>query len=89
MVLIGSLSSLERHRSSTKRVSSHELIFWNILDMSDQRYFFECQFSLEKKGVLKKGVLKNFVNFLGKHLYRSLFFTIQVVTCEFSDIFKD
>ena len=46
MVLIGSLSSLERHRSSTKCASSHELIFWNILDMSDQRYFFECQFSL-------------------------------------------
>ena len=66
MVLIGSLSSLERHRSSTKRVSSHELIFWNILDMSDQRYFFECQFSLEKKRCSEKRCSEKFCKFLRK-----------------------
>ena len=52
---------------------------------------------------MKKGVLKNFAKFTGKHLYQSLFFNksavlrpatllkkrlAQVFSCEFCEIFK-
>ena len=41
----------------------------------------------------KKGVLKDFANFTGKHLYRNLFFNkkealAQVFSCEFCEVFK-
>ena len=44
---------------------------------------------------LKKGVLKNFAKFTGKHLCQSLFFNkvaetlAQVFSCEFCEIFKN
>ena len=42
----------------------------------------------------KKGVLKNFEKFTGKHLHRSLFFNntdvlILMFSCEFCEIFKN
>ena len=54
---------------------------------------------------MKKGVLKNFLKFIGKHLYQSLFCNkvaglrpatflkkealVQVFSCEFCEIFKN
>ena len=39
----------------------------------------------------KKGVLKNFAKFTGKHLHQSLFFDTltQLFSCEFYEIFKN
>ena len=38
---------------------------------------------------VKKGVLKNFSKFLGKHLCRSLFLILKIFSCEFCEIFKN
>ena len=53
--------------------------------------------AVTKDVLLKKGVLKNFVKFTGKHLCQSLFFNkvaeketlVQVFSCEFCGISKN
>ena len=58
----------------------------------------QCNYRSSRPEVFcKKGVLKNFTKFTGKHLYQSLFFNkvaglkppAQVFPCEFSEVFKN
>ena len=44
-----------------------------IFTVLEKIYFFNADRSSHQRCSVKKGVLKNFANFLGKHLYWSLF----------------
>ena len=79
--------------------SAHERLGWGL--RNKEWSFTFCCWRLEQKCSLnrrspevycKKGVLKNFAKFTGKHLCQSLFFKketlAQMFSCEFCKIFK-
>ena len=72
--------------------------FWrklgNIIDLIDPMYLKNIFRSSLPEVLCKKGVLRNFVQFTGKHLCQGLFLIkketlAQVFSCEFYDISKN
>ena len=65
-----------------------------VLDSKETKSNMSIKWLLSPGGICKKGFLKNFAKFTGKHLCQSLFFNIkketlaQVFSCEFCEISK-
>ena len=54
-------------------------------EVSSENVLLSCNIKKQLQVFFKKGVLRNFAKFTGKHLYQSLFFN-KVFSCEFCEI---